>query len=266
MPLSEYLVQELSVDMDLAHADGRARLAEAARPLIAKVPEGVYADLLLNRIAEVVRLTPDRLGQLWAKSGAGGGSGNGAPGGSYAERTGGAAAPRGTAMDGNGGTALSGGSGRNGRTGMGAGRGGLMRQAVVALVHYPAIAPRVSPECVALLALVDEPGAPILRALLGDLRENPCSNTAQLLERWRDKPEGERFSRLAVADPLVATESGALAEFQTAVQRMSDEMVVRRIDTLLAQDHEVGLSLAEKDELKLLMKAKSASRPPAPPR
>jgi DNA primase len=265
MPLSEYLVQELSVDMDLSHADGRARLAEAARPLIAKVPEGVYADLLLNRIAEVVRLTPDRLGQLWAKSGAGG-TGNGAPGGSYAERTGGAAAPRGTRMDGNGGPALSGGSGRNGRTGMGVGRGGLMRQAVIALVHYPAIAARVSPECVALLALVDEPGAPILRALLDDLRENPCSSTAQLLERWRDKPEGERFSRLAVADPLVATESGALAEFQTAVQRMSDEMVVRRIDTLLAQDHEVGLSLAEKDELKLLMKAKSASRPAAPPR
>ncbi|EQD33039.1 DNA primase [mine drainage metagenome] len=38
LPLSEYLVRELSGQSDLAHADGRARLAEAARPLIAPVP------------------------------------------------------------------------------------------------------------------------------------------------------------------------------------------------------------------------------------
>ena len=56
LPLSEYLVRELSEQVDLTHADGRARFAESARPLVAKVPEGVYRELLTARVAEVVGL------------------------------------------------------------------------------------------------------------------------------------------------------------------------------------------------------------------
>ncbi len=67
LPLSEYLVQELVAQVDLAHADGRARFAEAARPLIASVPEGVYRELLLARLAEAIRLPADRLRELWAR-------------------------------------------------------------------------------------------------------------------------------------------------------------------------------------------------------
>src|SRR5215470_3657121 len=50
IPLSEYLVQELATQSDLAHADGRARFAAAARPLLARVPHGVYRELLMQRI------------------------------------------------------------------------------------------------------------------------------------------------------------------------------------------------------------------------
>ncbi|MGB6603188.1 MAG: DNA primase, partial [Steroidobacteraceae bacterium] len=66
LPLSEYLVRELSEQSDLSHADGRARFAAAARPLLAKVPEGVYRELLLERLAAVVGLAPRRLEELWA--------------------------------------------------------------------------------------------------------------------------------------------------------------------------------------------------------
>ncbi len=41
-PLSEYLVRALSEEVDLSHADGRARFAEAARPLVEKLPRGIY--------------------------------------------------------------------------------------------------------------------------------------------------------------------------------------------------------------------------------
>jgi DNA primase len=37
-PLSEYLVRALSDEVDISHADGRARFAEAARPLVEKLP------------------------------------------------------------------------------------------------------------------------------------------------------------------------------------------------------------------------------------
>src|SRR5262249_31170377 len=65
LPLSEYLIQELSQQSDLAHADGRARFSEDARPRWAKLPEGVYRELMLARIAEVVGIAPQRLQELW---------------------------------------------------------------------------------------------------------------------------------------------------------------------------------------------------------
>src|SRR5579883_2408327 len=66
LPLSEYLVRELSEQIDLTHADGRARLAESARPMVGKVPEGVYKELLTARVAQVVGLPAERLQALWA--------------------------------------------------------------------------------------------------------------------------------------------------------------------------------------------------------
>ena len=69
LPLSEYLVKELSEQTDLSHADGRARFAESVRPLVAKVPEGVYHELLTARVAEVVGLAADRLQEIWAGTG-----------------------------------------------------------------------------------------------------------------------------------------------------------------------------------------------------
>ncbi|MEO5810579.1 MAG: DNA primase [Rhodanobacter sp.] len=45
-PLSEYLFNELARDVDTSSLDGRARLAERARPLIAKLPDGAFRDLM----------------------------------------------------------------------------------------------------------------------------------------------------------------------------------------------------------------------------
>lgn len=45
-PLSEYLFDNLGNDIDLAAMDGRARLAERARPLLAKIPAGAFRELM----------------------------------------------------------------------------------------------------------------------------------------------------------------------------------------------------------------------------
>src|SRR5882757_7103504 len=70
LPLSEYLIRELSEQSDLSSADGRARFSELARPLFAKLSEGVYRELLLTRIAGVVGIAPQRLNELWSTTGA----------------------------------------------------------------------------------------------------------------------------------------------------------------------------------------------------
>jgi DNA primase len=49
-PLSEYFFGELAHDVDTLSLDGRARLAERARPLIARLPDGAFRDLMAQEL------------------------------------------------------------------------------------------------------------------------------------------------------------------------------------------------------------------------
>jgi DNA primase len=49
-PLSDYFFGELSHEVDLRKLDGRARLAERARPLIARLPDGAFRDLMAQEL------------------------------------------------------------------------------------------------------------------------------------------------------------------------------------------------------------------------
>src|SRR3974390_3083494 len=51
LPLSEYLIQQLTAEVDLTHVDGRARLKALAEPLFARMPEGIYREMLAERLA-----------------------------------------------------------------------------------------------------------------------------------------------------------------------------------------------------------------------
>ena len=52
MALSDFLVDELAQGVDMTTIDGRARLAELAKPLLGRIPEGVYKALLLDHLAD----------------------------------------------------------------------------------------------------------------------------------------------------------------------------------------------------------------------
>jgi DNA primase len=236
LPLSEYLVQEITAQADLAHADGRARFAEIARPLVARIPEGVYRELLIERLSEAIRLPSNRLKELWVAAN------TAAP----ARRD---ESPRELPR-------------ASVRAGQSAGRGGLMRQAVLTLVHHPRIATELAGTDLDSLAEIDEPGADILRALIVDLRQTPCSSTGQLLERWRDRPEAERLNRLAAAETLIADAAAALREFRNALTRMEAERWKRRLDLLLEREKTAGLTPAERQELQRLIVGPSTRRNP----
>jgi DNA primase len=49
-PFSEYFFSELSHEVDLRNLDGRARLAERARPLITRLPDGAFRDLMAQEL------------------------------------------------------------------------------------------------------------------------------------------------------------------------------------------------------------------------
>jgi len=241
LPLSEYLVRELAAQADLAHADGRARFAELARPLVARVSPGVYRELLLGRIAEAIKLPAARLAQLWQ-------AGSAVPTRSGADEPGQAmrqgARPRARQR--------------------GAGRRGLVGQAVQLLLHHPGAAARVDAGLIEALAAVDEPGLPFLRELLGELRALPATSTAQILERWRDRPEGPRLAELAAEEMLVADTRAAEREIATALERLVAGARQTRIDELLAQSRAGGLGPEEKLELQRLMSTLAPAAPKRP--
>jgi len=51
--LSEFFFSELSKDVNLLSLEGRARLAERAKPYLANVPDGAFRDLMQQRLAEI---------------------------------------------------------------------------------------------------------------------------------------------------------------------------------------------------------------------
>lgn len=61
MPLSDYLFQQLTARADLHSLDGRARFVDQARPLLNKVPEGLFRELLWQRLGDIAKIAPNRL-------------------------------------------------------------------------------------------------------------------------------------------------------------------------------------------------------------
>ena len=52
-PLSQFLFDSLGGDVNLGTLDGKARLAERAKPLLAQIPDGAFGDLMRQRLTEL---------------------------------------------------------------------------------------------------------------------------------------------------------------------------------------------------------------------
>ncbi|HWX69114.1 MAG TPA: DNA primase, partial [Steroidobacteraceae bacterium] len=226
VPLSEYLVRELSEQSELAHADGRARFAEAARPLFAKVSEGVYRELLLERLAQVVGLSSHRLEELWR-------------GGRSAAQPAATANPARPA--------------RARRAAHSGGRGSLVRQAIARLLHYPAIANEVSAAERAGLEACEEPGVALLRELLDNLREQPAQIPAQVIQRWAGREGGDALQKLLEREEVITEAPAAAGELRAALVKLADQAAGRRLEALEAKSRAGSLAGSELEEFQRLI-------------
>ena len=216
--LSEYFLSHLSSQVDVSTVDGRARLAELARPLLEKIPAGVYRELLAEEVAKLVRLDAARLSAALTRD---------------ADRAAPKTAPQPVF--------------RPKLAPISTGRGSLVRQAIRILVHHPMAAThvRAAPED---LLDIERPGIPLLVELLNDLQENPCPHTAALLERWRGRPDFEPLAKLA-RDEYPVDASGAARELTDALNHLFPERAERRVEELVRKKSREGLTDAERAEL-----------------
>ena len=238
LPLSEYLVMALAEQADLSHADGRAQFAELARPLVSKVPPGVYRDLLIDHLSASIKLPSARLSQLWFNEVTSTGG---------AHLTGGATAE----------SERPGPGARAARPRDGGGGKGLVTKSVKLVVHFPGIAARISGAQLTQLEMVDDPGSRFLFELIDGLQQEPAANTAVLLTRWRERPESARMSTLAQEEMPGIDEPGAALELAAAISALAMEPTLRRHRELIDKGE---LSEDERAELRELNVAMARSK------
>jgi len=197
----------------------------------------VYRELLLTRIAGVIGLPPHRLQELWS-------------GGSTAT----SASRNATETPTSGPLAR---TANQGRARTSAGRGSLVRQAIVRLVRFPAIAQQVTVEERTGLDACEEPGIELLRALLDDLRERPLQIPAQVIERWADKPGGEVLQKLLQREEIITNADGAAGELRGALLKLEATVAERRLEALEEKSRRMRLEPEELKEFQQLMLRKA---------
>ncbi|HVT34787.1 MAG TPA: DNA primase, partial [Nevskiaceae bacterium] len=153
MSLSQFLLSELSKQVNLGTLDGRARLASLAKPYVQKLREGPLRSLVLDELAKITRLSVAQL-----QSEAPLGVREPAPGNARAAARTESAAAR------------------------------PVKRALQLLLEKPEMADEV--QNLELLAQADVPGIAVLIDALDWLHANPGARAAQLVAAWHETPKG----------------------------------------------------------------------------
>ncbi len=213
-PLSEYFFDHLQAGLDMDSLEGRGRLVKLARPLLQQLPEGVFRQMMVDRLA---RLSGTAAAGLL--TGAGSRPQTRPEGRTPPPRR--AASHAGPAP--------------------GAGPRTPVRAAIQALLAQPKLAARAGDP--ARFAHLDIPGVPLLVSLLETLQGNPELSPGALLERYRDDPHARHLSRLLeAATPL--GEAELEADFLGSLGWLENEELKHLQERLLARgEHQLSPAL-----------------------
>lgn len=252
-PLSEFLFSALQEGLNLDSVDGKARLSKLCAPLINRIPDGVYRQLMLKQLARRTDMDVETLSAIISTQPAAKdipqetGDGDDVPTlppaddyEDYAARYESDGAPY---PDYNGPPATP----HRDLTGVNAKRLKLsaVQRLVLLLLHSPALCQEL--EALTDLANLDDPDTELLINLAMLLRENPDYTLNHVLGYWRGihgAEQGELLARIAASD-LVRPPGNAeldnraeLADICRHLQkRIHRERPARaQLDALLAQD------------------------------
>lgn len=215
MPLSAYFYQQLTARTDLATAEGRARLVDLARPHLDRIPAGAFRQVMIRRLAELVRMDVAEVSALLG--------GQPVP---VRPKKPGARPAQGRPLS-------------------------LMAQLIVTLLRYPRLAQNV-PDATTLRH-VSRPGADLLVALLELARGNPDLNMAALVEHFRGTVHHPHLVRLATTEDLAGAWSDPQAQFSDGLNRLLAQETSLRYRELLEKSRSEPLSAPEQAELRALL-------------
>jgi len=218
VPLSKFFYESLGRQVDTSSVDGRARLVDLARPLLAKLPDSVFRDLMLEQLSEYSGL---KLAQLQRR--VLGETDERVPPTTPQPRRDLSRSP--------------------------------VRSAIRLLLEQPALGAGITPPYE--FADLELPGIGLLVELLELTAGNPHLTTGGILEHWRGRPEENHLARLA-STPLIVPADGCEQELSGAVQRLVEQRNSQRTDQLLLKGRDKTLDSQEKMELKQLLEKQRA--------
>lgn len=229
-PLSEWLGAELAEGLDLGTPEGRAGLVDRAGPLLERVGDPVYRDLLSEALAARADMNVERWREMLA-----GRSPKRPRGGREQE----ARAPAGASRQ-----------PPERRL-----RSNPVRQALRILLQEPRAAAEVR-----VPSGVRESGArgiEILMAILETARAEPGISTARLLEQRRGQRDHPHLEELA-GQPVPGSEEALRNELQEILDRLGGpQRVTARMAALLEKAQSGDLNEEEKAELRELQQARA---------
>ena len=212
MPLSQFLFERLAQDADVGTLDGRAQLMARLKPMLEAIPGAIFKQMLSDEINKRLGVEPARPAE--------------------------ARSPRQGQRPG------------SSQAGEGRQQPSLVRKALKLLLEQPQLTAKLGD--VGVLEELHQPGLPLLRDVLGFLREQPDASTARILERWRGTTEGEHLAKLAAREALLP-DSAIEQEFIDTISQLLAQARAQGIERLQAKARMGSLSPEEKQELARLL-------------
>jgi len=215
VPLADFMLQHLAEDLDLSSADGCGRLSEKAKPLMAKITDGVFKDLLFKQLSNIVGLSTANLQQHIPDVSR--------PSQEQAQLIKNKILPKHQIST------------------------TPTRFAIALLLQYPTLA--TACEIPEALYSSDLPGLDLLIQIHNTILQTGISSPSVLLERWRDTENALVINKLMQLNIPEANQKTQLASLKDAVNNLLQKHRDNVLEALLHKSKSTELTADEKNEL-----------------
>lgn len=212
--LSQFLFDNLMSQVNMQSMEGRAALVESFQPYLNKLPESILKDSLINELANNFGTGSQQVAEKLAK----------------------ATAKPSTQV----------------KKEQSKQRVTPARLAIALLLEQPKLAESLGNP--AVLAQIDLPGVELLNKLIQLCVQMPNTNSAQLLEYFRDTEQGQQLAKILCWQHHVEAEN-AEDVFLDSIEKLLNSFVEKRTELLLQKARSGHISEQEKQELQALLSA-----------
>ena len=224
--LSDFLIDKISENIDLKSIDGKARLAERAKPLISKIPDGIFKELIIEKLSISVNISSKKLTALISKV-------------NKKESM----KPKTRSF-----TKM-----MNQKTSKA--QPSIIKKSIMLILNYPEAAKSIKTHD---FKDYKKPGIKILLKLIKTTQEEANINAASLIERWRDDDEGKHLAKLAINLFPDNPEFDASKELNDSLVQITKNFYSERINFLIEKQSKNELSEKDKNELsRMIIRNKS---------